>query len=43
MINTKFQGWYYFEDGYSAWYNGLSASELRREVAKHGKVVRFEK
>lgn len=38
---SKTRGWYLFEDGYEAWYNGMSASEKKREIFKHGKIVRF--
>jgi len=37
--NTR--GTYTFADGYTAWFNGLSAQEKRVEVWKHGKIVRF--
>jgi hypothetical protein len=37
----KTQGWYIFEDGTQAWFNGLSAQERKREELKHGKVMRF--
>ena len=43
MKTSKSQGWYYFEDGYYAWYHGLSKTELKWEVMKHGKLVRFHK
>lgn len=35
-------GWYTFEDGYSAWYHGVSKAELMKEIKKHGKVVDFK-
>ena len=41
MARKHTQGWYYFEDGTSAWFNGLSAQERGREVRQHGKIVRF--
>lgn len=37
----KTQGWYYFEDGYVAWFYGLSAREKANEIRKHGKIVKF--
>jgi len=36
------QGWYTFADGYKAWFAGLSGSELKMEIYKHGKVVAFK-
>jgi len=41
MKAPKGQGTYIFTDGYEVWFYGLSAAELRNEVRKHGKVVRF--
>lgn len=38
----KNSGWYTFEDGYKAWFNGLSAQEKKVEIRKHGKIVRIE-
>ena len=38
----KTRGWYEFEDGTTAWFNGLSAQEKKVEESKHGKVVKFE-
>lgn len=38
----KRQGWYEFEDGLWAWYHGMSAAELKREIRIHGKVTRFK-
>ena len=37
----KTQGWYYFADGFCAWFHGMSAQEKRREIHKHGQIVRF--
>lgn len=37
--NTK--GWYTFEDGYVAWFHGLSAQEKKIEIFHHGKIVKF--
>lgn len=34
-------GWYYFADGYHAWFHGLSAQEKRVQIRKHGQIVRF--
>lgn len=41
MKMPKGQGWYTYEDGYQHWVNGMSAAELRNEVRKHGKVVKY--
>lgn len=35
------QGWYTFEDGYVAWFHGLSAREKANEIRKHGRIVKF--
>ena len=35
------RGWYEFEDGYVAWFNGLKGNERKVEIRKHGKIVRF--
>lgn len=37
----KTQGWYYFADGYYAWYHGLSANEKKIEIKKHGVIIKF--
>ena len=42
MSRMKKAGWYTFEDGYTAWYSGLSKQELAVEIRKHGKLVKFE-
>ena len=42
MAKSKTRGWYTFEDGYKAWFSGLSASERKYEEMAHGKVVRFQ-
>ena len=34
-------GIYYFADGTTAWYYGLSASEKRALIRAHGAIVRF--
>lgn len=35
------QGWYTFADGYYAWFSGLSGSEKKMEIIRHGKIVSF--
>ena len=37
----KTRGWYTFSDGYEVWFNGLSGTEKRNEIRKHGKIVKF--
>ncbi len=37
----KTRGWYYFEDGFTVWFNGLSIQEKRCEIRKHGKIIKF--
>jgi hypothetical protein len=39
-ISTR--GWYTFSDGSEIWFSGLSAQEKKREIYKHGKIIRFE-
>jgi hypothetical protein len=34
-------GTYYFEDGYIAWFFGLSTAERRQEERKHGRILMF--
>lgn len=41
MAKNKTRGWYTFEDGYTCWYYGLSASEKKIEILHHGKIVKF--
>ena len=41
-MKNNTQGWYTFEDGTRAWFHGLNSQELKIEVHKHGKVVKFE-
>jgi hypothetical protein len=41
MAKVKSRGWYQFADGYRAWFAGLGASEKKREIAKHGAIIRF--
>lgn len=33
--------WYEFEDGTHGWVLGMSASEKRNEIRKHGKLVKW--
>ena len=40
-MKMKTRGWYYFEDGTCAWFNGLSAREKKNEIRKHGKIIHF--
>lgn len=42
MSKISTRGWYTFADGYSCWYCGLSAQDKKREILKHGKIVKFE-
>ena len=35
------QGFYTFADGYKAWFAGLSGSEKKMEIIKHGKIIPF--
>lgn len=37
----KTSGWYTFKDGYSAWYSGLTGTEKKWEIYKHGPIVKF--
>lgn len=41
MAKNNTQGYYWFTDGFMAWFHGLNTNERRREEAKHGKVVKF--
>lgn len=41
MARTATRGWYTFADGYMAWFSGLSATEKRMEIRKHGQIVKF--
>lgn len=41
MARGKSRGFYLFTDGTYCWYAGLSATEKKREVAKHGAIIRF--
>ena len=38
---SKTRGWYTFEDGHKIWFRGLSAQEKKREIIKHGRIVKF--
>lgn len=42
MKMPKGQGTYTYADGYTAWYHGLSAQELKNEIRIHGKVVSYK-
>lgn len=35
------RGWYIYQDGYKAWYNGMSKNEKAWEELKHGKIIQF--
>lgn len=39
--NKNNRGIYEFADGTTAFFNGLSAAELRKQVKLHGAVVKF--
>lgn len=41
MAKNTTQGWYTFADGYQAWFAGLSGSEKKMEIYKHGKIISF--
>ena len=41
MAKNSTRGWYFFEDGTQAWYNGLSAKERANAIRKYGRIVRF--
>ena len=41
MKTVKTRGFYLFEDGYYAWFAGLSGTEKKIEIHKHGKIIRF--
>ena len=42
MARTHTQGYYLFEDGFYAWYHGMSAQEKKLEIWKHGKIIQFK-
>lgn len=33
--------WFEFADGYNGWTLGMSATEKKQEVARHGKLVKW--
>lgn len=37
----KTRGIYAFEDGAVIWFAGLSASQKRKEITKHGMILKF--
>ena len=39
MNNTFF--WFHFMDGYMLYAKGFRRSEIEREVARHGKLIRM--
>ena len=41
MAKVKSRGFYLFADGSCIWFAGLSASEKKREIAKHGAIIQF--
>ena len=41
MAKNTTRGYYTFKDGYTGWYNALSAAERKREIRLHGAVVKF--
>lgn len=41
MAKIKSRGFYLFADGTYAWFAGLSANEKKREIQKHGAIIRF--
>lgn len=41
MRDIKTMGTYYFADGYVCWFQGLSASERKIEIRKHGQIIKF--
>lgn len=43
MARSKYRsGWFTFEDGYCTWFAGLSATEEKREIQKHGKLISYQ-
>ena len=43
MARSKYRsGWFTFADGYSCWFAGLSATEEKREIRKHGKLISYQ-
>ena len=41
MAKVKSRGFYLFADGIYCWYVGFSVVEKKREIAKHGAIIRF--
>lgn len=41
MARVKSRGFYLFADGAYIWFAGLSAYEKKREIQKHGVIIRF--
>lgn len=41
MAKVTTRGWYTFADGYFAWFAGLSKTERKIEIIKHGKIISF--
>ena len=42
MAKNKTRGWYFFNDGYSIWVNGMSAAELKQLSVQHQGLRRFQ-
>ena len=42
MAKAKTRGWYFFNDGYSIWVNGMSAAELKQLSVQHQGLRRFQ-
>ena len=40
-MTNKTQGWYFFADGATIWFHGLSAREKKNEIRKHGAILKF--
>ena len=38
---SRTRGYYTFADGSVIWFSGLSASERKIEIIKHGAIVKF--
>lgn len=40
--NNYLRGWYFeYADGHHGWVLGLSAQEKKREILKHGKLIKW--
>lgn len=37
----KTTGFYTFADGSTIWFFGLSAADKKREISKHGAIIKF--